>query len=517
MYPDPFTTQRLAIEFQSYLKDCIIKEIFSTSKTELYFVFSNKKCFKIQFFNGTAYFLFPDIQTIPLKNRFQWFKNLYNSNICRVKTHPLSRSFEIEFGNSEVLLFKLFGKFSNVIHYNRSELPLESFCLNIKSDLQKPLAHYFKTTNPKSELETQLNSELSGFSDAKAFYLSLKSNTSINLELVEDYFFKQVNTGSASILNSGLDSYAFSVFPTNNQNLTAVTEPFADYLTALDQFTKLFIAAETFKNRKANQLHNIQAKIQAKQKQLKQLKISIEQIKKKRSWSEIGDLVMANVHSIHKGISNVELFDFYNNTKIKIKLNPDLSPQENASSFYKKSKNEVKELEFKFKTIELVENEIDKLQSELTSISNITTYRGFKKVTTITADNKQNAAVPYKSVSLGKYQLLIGKSAKGNDELLSKYSSKNDTWLHIKDLTGSHVLIKNPSGKALPEQLIHDAAALAGFYSKGKNQTLVPIMVAPRKFVRKQKGAAPGLVTVERSETIMVQPSSPEDILKRYS
>jgi len=47
---------------------------------------------------------------------------------------------------------------------------------------------------------------------------------------------------------------------------------------------------------------------------------------------------------------------------------------------------------------------------------------------------------------------------------------------------------------------------LAAYYSKRKNDTLCPVIVTPRKFVRKSKGMAPGQVIVDREEVVMVTP-----------
>ena len=100
----------------------------------------------------------------------------------------------------------------------------------------------------------------------------------------------------------------------------------------------------------------------------------------------------------------------------------------------------------------------------------------------------------------------MGRNAQANDELTLKYGYKEDLWLHAKDVAGSHVLIKHQSGKNFPKDVIERAAQLAAYHSKRKTDTLCPVVVVPRKFVRKRKGDPAGAVMVDREEVIMVEP-----------
>ncbi len=76
----------------------------------------------------------------------------------------------------------------------------------------------------------------------------------------------------------------------------------------------------------------------------------------------------------------------------------------------------------------------------------------------------------------------------------------------LKMYAGSHVLIKHQAGKKIPKDVIERAAQLAAYYSKRKNETLCPVAVTPKKFVRKRKGDPAGMVVVEKEDTILVEP-----------
>ena len=103
------------------------------------------------------------------------------------------------------------------------------------------------------------------------------------------------------------------------------------------------------------------------------------------------------------------------------------------------------------------------------------------------------------------YKIYVGRNSKNNDELTLKFAKKDDIWLHAKDVAGSHVVIKKKSGQTVPKNVIEYAAVLAGKNSKRKSDSICPIIVTPKKFVRKIKGAPAGSVVVDREEVILVK------------
>ena len=103
--------------------------------------------------------------------------------------------------------------------------------------------------------------------------------------------------------------------------------------------------------------------------------------------------------------------------------------------------------------------------------------------------------------------MFVGKNAKSNDILTQKIATKNDLWLHARDVSGSHVVIRDRLGNSFPASVIEKVAALAAWFSKRKTDSLCPVIFTPKKFVRKIKGAPAGQVVVEKEDVIMVVPS----------
>ncbi len=516
MYPDAFTIERLAIELNNWLGKSTLKDIFSTSKTDIFFAFDEKKGFKIQFFQGQAFFQFPGIENFPLKNRMAQFTGLHSQKIIAVNTHPVSRSFDIEFENSQRLVFKLFGKFSNIILFDEKAQPVSIFSLNHQKDLSNPLSaysgnettlkHTFNNVNEFSKVHNWFGT------DALFFLENLGYFQSGDKERVYKKFITQYLEKEVCIIKTKDDKFELSAFPSPNS-----IGSYSQIIDALNDFSRLFIASESFKNKKQSQISNLEKQINQKQKNLNDLNKSIETIKQKRSYNQLGDLIMANLHSIHKGTSKVEVFDFYNNSKTTIKIKTDFSPQQNATLFYQKAKNEVKELEFKHKSLLDVTQQLDTLKQNLEKLKAADTNKNLKLFDKSlnnplakaninkSGDNKQNP-LPYRLYTIGGFEVLVGKNAKANDEMLTKYSNKNDSWFHAKDVSGSHVIIKNHASKPIPASVIEQVASLAAWYSKNKSNSLAQVIYTLRKYVRKPKGFLPGQVIVERETGILVEP-----------
>jgi predicted ribosome quality control (RQC) complex YloA/Tae2 family protein len=126
--------------------------------------------------------------------------------------------------------------------------------------------------------------------------------------------------------------------------------------------------------------------------------------------------------------------------------------------------------------------------------------------------NQAQLQLPYKQFETEGFEIWVGKSAKANDELLRRYTWKDDLWLHAKDVAGSHVIIKTQSGMTPTKSVLERAAALAAHYSKNKTSSLAAVMYTPCKYVRKVKGSPSGAVMVDREKVILIKPEGPEEI-----
>ena len=106
----------------------------------------------------------------------------------------------------------------------------------------------------------------------------------------------------------------------------------------------------------------------------------------------------------------------------------------------------------------------------------------------------------------------VGKNNSQNDQLTTKLAGKGDWWFHTQKIHGSHVILWT-EGTEPDETSIEQAAALAAYYSQGREAGKIPVDHTPVKFVKKPAGARPGMVIYTTYRTINVQPD--ETLAKR--
>ncbi len=105
-----------------------------------------------------------------------------------------------------------------------------------------------------------------------------------------------------------------------------------------------------------------------------------------------------------------------------------------------------------------------------------------------------------------KIDIYVGKNNFQNEELSFKFASGNDWWFHAKGQPGSHVIVKT-NGKELPDSVYEEAAALAAYYSKGRQAPKVEIDYTLKKNLRKPNGSKPGFVVYYTNYSMMAEPN----------
>ncbi|NTW72938.1 MAG: fibronectin/fibrinogen-binding protein, partial [Eubacteriaceae bacterium] len=236
-----------------------------------------------------------------------------------------------------------------------------------------------------------------------------------------------------------------------------------------------------------------------------------------------GDLILSNLYNIKGNENSVKLFNFYDDTTIEIPMSTRLTPSENAQKYYAKYNKGRRALAFIADQMRITKNEVFYLESLMDSLTKCTAISelneikdelvesGYiKKTGKINKKPKiQKITEPMKFKTSEGYPVLVGKNNKQNDELTLKTASKDDLWFHVKDIPGSHVIIRS-DGKLPNEQSIHEAAMLAAFYSKARLSSKVPVDYALVRHVKKPRQANPGMVIYTDNKTIYVTPQENE-------
>ena len=300
-----------------------------------------------------------------------------------------------------------------------------------------------------------------------------------------------------------------------------IEREFADPLEASSRFYIAYNGLNTFEHEKANLFRLLDKR---RKRATAQIEASMQRLLVRdegASHEEMGHILMANLHDIPqvpgaKSPERVTLYDFYREQPITLKLKPDLSPQKNAENFYRKAKNEKIEEQHLSDQIGMREAELVRIDQQKADLEPILTLKELRRYTkqhnllVDLADRHTTAtgesAPLFKEVIQDSFRILIGRNAKNNDLLTQKFAYKEDLWLHARDVTGSHVIVKYQAGKPFPKNVIERAAELAAWYSKRRTDSLCPVTVTPRKYVRKPKGLAEGQILIEKEDVVMVVP-----------
>lgn len=84
-----------------------------------------------------------------------------------------------------------------------------------------------------------------------------------------------------------------------------------------------------------------------------------------------------------------------------------------------------------------------------------------------------------------------------------KLANRDDIFIHVKDVPGSHVILRNDN---ITKEDILDGCFLAAKYSSVSNEQNVAVDYTEKKNVRKAKGAKPGMVYYDDFNTNFVNP-----------
>ncbi len=101
-------------------------------------------------------------------------------------------------------------------------------------------------------------------------------------------------------------------------------------------------------------------------------------------------------------------------------------------------------------------------------------------------------------------EVLVGRSARGNDRLTFHLAAPEDWWLHVRDRPGAHVVVRGAGRTELAGDDLLFAARAAAAASSAPPGEAVDVWVTRRKHVRKPRGAPPGAVSVRRARTVRV-------------
>lgn len=464
-------TRQLAAAVRERFTGAVLNEAFTLSKTELVLLFTkNDHPFTIKVIARfhAGFLLFEDVPYHKGSNALACFGNIFNQQVSGVEAHLYNRSFCMTFKNGSTLIFKCYDALVNVVLVEDGEVT-DMFRDSIQNDWLYNAAEFNVTD--QSVIER------------------------LNAMPVEDgrfYIYR----------NEPGNDYRLALEPCGLQEILKTN----DALEASTVFARYEMGVLAFNQAKHSRIASVEGEIKRYKKQIKLSEQGINQLMHESPFEETGHLIMANLHAIKAGDKEAKVFNFYTNNDTVIRLKAELSPAANAEYYYRKARNkriEVEQMEQKLLSMrqKLATQEI--LLDELKQATNNKALKVFQPA------KKQQEVFPFKRFMCEGFEIWVGKNAANNDLLTQKYTHKNDLWLHAKDVSGSHTVIKHKAGKSFNTTVITAAARIAAYYSRHKGNALAPVSYTLKKFVRKPKGAEPGQVVIDREEVVMVEPGLP--------
>lgn len=255
---------------------------------------------------------------------------------------------------------------------------------------------------------------------------------------------------------------------------------------------------------------------------------TLDQCQAMEKFRLYGDLLTAQLHLVKKGESEVAVINYWSEKQeqVLIPLDSKLTAAQNAQQYYKKYNKMKNALSAAAKQTEQIQGEIVYLEGQLDNLDKSTLPQEIDEIKRelgslgyilLPKSNMKNSkpSRPHLYISSEGTEIFVGKNKTQNDEL-TRQAAADCTWLHAKNIPGSHVIIR--SKPPVSQKALTDAAMLAAWYSSARASAHVAVDYTLKKYVKKPPGARPGMVTYSEQKTVYVTPNAQyiKDLNKEY-
>ena len=319
----------------------------------------------------------------------------------------------------------------------------------------------------------------------------------------------------------------FTFFPITQYGTAAEQTDFATFSQLLDRFYEQRERLEQTRQKGQDLIRAVTNARDRTARKIGNQEKEVAATKDRDRQRQLGDILTSSLHLVTKGMPSLRTVDYYDpeGREIDIPLDPLLTPQQNAARYYREY-NKAKTAETML-SIQLEKNrrELDYLNSVLENISLAEGEKDLQDIRQELSDTgylrrpqkgKERArrivSKPMEFRSSAGLRISVGKNNTQNDQLTCKQAFKSDIWFHTQKIHGSHVILWT-EGNPPDRQSLCEAAALAAWFSQGRESGKVPVDYTPVKYVKKPAGARPGMVVYTTYQTMWAVPD--EALAKR--
>ncbi len=334
---------------------------------------------------------------------------------------------------------------------------------------------------------------------------SLTGDEKLHLYRQFTLFMEDVRDGnfSPNIVKKGKEPVEFSAVPLSQYGdyetvlYPSISRVLEEYYAEKSVYTRIRQKSSDLRRIVGTALDRNRKKFDLQQKQLKDTE-------KKDKYKVYGELIHTYGYNLAEGAKELEALNYYTNETIRIPLDPQLTPGENAQKYFdrynklkrtyealsqliEETRNEILHLESISTSLDIAvsEEDLTQIKEELVEYGYIKKRSGGKK--------EKIKSKPFHYLSSDGYHIYVGKNNYQNEELTFKFANGGDWWFHAKGIPGSHVIVKT-EGDELPDRVFEEAGRLAAYYSKARGTEKVEIDYLQRKNVKKPNGSKPGFV-----------------------
>ena len=453
--------------------------------------------------------------------------------IVNIEIETINEFNEIE---NKTLILELMGKHSNIILKNQNDIIIDAMRHIASNNSYREILPSRIYTLPQSN-----KYEFTKLSGPEEFGEKLEIDSTEN-----DYAKKLSNTFtgiSLSFAKSAVEQrevpeiYNYINEIINSEKLKFELEG-SDYVLKLsDQEKEMFElnffiddfyfereTTEAFTNARNTMLRMILEVLKKYKNRLASIDAKLQECDGMDKYRLYGELITANLYQLTNTHSDsIELYNYYDNSNIKIPLDVKYSPSMNAKRYFKKYsklKNAYKivseqkvETEKELNYIESIVYELEDstcledVQDIFEEISeNVVFKEKLKRKEKKNKNQKKKKQQKFSPIEyeVNGYKIYVGRNNKENDWLTLSFASKTDYWFHTKDVQGSHVILK--ADKEVNDDILVKVAEIAAKHSKAKMSSNVPVDYCLVQFVKKPNGSKPGMVIFTNNKTLNVNP-----------
>ncbi len=195
-------------------------------------------------------------------------------------------------------------------------------------------------------------------------------------------------------------------------------------------------------------LKHIKSRIKTLKSKIKVLNQEIATAKKNLEFQDIGMMILTYSNDLESLKQYVE--------EANVDYDFSLTPGVNSTKYFNRYKKAKRTIEMDKQEMDKTENEISYLetclaQSKYMDEDNIIELGTMLFPNKFKIGNKRKIDAKPGEVTVENTKILFGRNAKQNDQLTFKKANRDDIFLHIKDVHGSHVIIcsSSPSNEVI--------------------------------------------------------------------